>query len=92
MTTLRLAGNLIANTEGTFNWGHLQIVNGTTGQEIEVQSWTNPAPGDPGNFPYFQYNLPRSHAAFTDFAPGSGNANPANYSAINLDLGERRLC
>lgn len=89
MATLRLAGNLIANTEGTFNWGHLQIVNATTGQEIEVQSWTNPAPGDPGNFPYFQYNLPRSHAAFTDFAPGSGNANPANYSAIDLDLGDR---
>ena len=81
MATLRLAGTLISNTEGTFNWGHLQILNAETGQEIEVQSWANPTPGDPANTPYFQYNLPRSHALFTDFAPGSINADPANYSA-----------
>lgn len=38
MSSIKLAANLISNTDGWANWGHLQIVNSATGQEIEVQS------------------------------------------------------
>ena len=43
MSSIKLAGNYITGI-GIAYFGHLQIVNATTGEEIEVQSWTNPGP------------------------------------------------
>ena len=34
---VRLAANFIQNTDWNGNWGHLQIVDGATNSEIEVQ-------------------------------------------------------
>jgi hypothetical protein len=88
MSSIRLAGNLIATSEGWANWGHLQIVNASTGKELEVQSWINRQQNDPFEFPDFLYRREQDHSSNTDFAPGSGNANPDNYASTAVSLGE----
>jgi hypothetical protein len=35
MSILRLAANMVATTDGTLDYGHLQIINGSTDQDIE---------------------------------------------------------
>lgn len=34
---VKLGANFIQATDGTGNWGHLQLVDGATSNEIEVQ-------------------------------------------------------
>jgi Ca2+-binding RTX toxin-like protein len=89
MTQIQLAGNLISAT-GPFSYGHLQIVNANSGEEIEVQSWSNMLPADPNEAPYFLYrDAMQIHSTNTAFAPGSANPDPDNYAIVNLDIGDR---
>lgn len=88
MTTIRLAGNLTAPLSSV-GAGHLQLVNVSSGDEIEVQAWVNPPEGEPSNFPFFQYILLRPHIENTDFAPGSPNDTPENYAFADLSFGQR---
>jgi hypothetical protein len=79
MGSIRLAANLISTTNGWANWGHLQIVNSASGEEIEVQSPTNILPDDPNNIPNFLCRDVQSHSEHTDFAPGSADFDPSKY-------------
>ncbi|MEP3638901.1 MAG: hypothetical protein ABJ358_08260 [Rhizobiaceae bacterium] len=75
---IRLAGNAIAATGHSF--GHLQIVNDATGQELEVQA----------GIPHFSYRNQQSHSQNTDYAPGSPNADNYHYGISGaIDLGDR---
>ncbi len=91
MTQIKLAGNLINNpVTSVLGYGHLQLVNASTGREIEVQSWANMLPTDPAEAPYFLYRrADRDHSSNTDFAPGSANADSNNYASVNIDIGDR---
>lgn len=71
MGAIKLAANLISTTEGTANWGHLQIVNSETGDEIEVQSWSFDFLENWTQAPAFLFQQVQSHSEFTTFAPGS---------------------
>lgn len=89
MGSIKLAANLISTTEGWANWGHLQIVNDSTGREIEVQNPINMLPDDPNNLPNFLFRRVQSHSDFTDFSPGSGSYNPSKYGSVDIDIGDR---
>ena len=86
MTIIKLAANFIPAT-GSFggNWGHLQLVNSTTQEEIEVQSWNmNLRDAVPSTFPYFDYEEIQLVSAET---PGYGKR--ATYREVTIDIGDR---
>jgi hypothetical protein len=61
MSILRLAANMVATMDGTFNYGHLQIVNSNTDQDIEGKADV-----------FLVIDRVDQHEEDTDYSPGSG--------------------
>jgi hypothetical protein len=68
MSIIRLAANMVESTDGSGNYGHLQIVNSFTNQDIEGKSSATLT---------LTIDDVNTHTGETDYSPGSTNEDPS---------------